>query len=367
MGTRVSISRLCRGCMNVLEKPDLKCEFCGFDRNEQVFVKEHLRLECILRGKYLVGKCVRETNVEKTYIGWNLSYDTKVIIKEYFSRDMMSRESYESGKVVSKKNVSVEVVKKNVSKFIAQAELMAFAPNKIINITESFRENGTGYYIVECLGIGGEEGELEVKRVADFELIKPSEYEENKNAFSEQEDIFAKRTRGLTYNIQPAKSEVKGDVDKNVISNSSKVDEGSNKKGVRYIDIRINDDEYVPKEVPNPVTISFGEKEEVKEVIEKNDTTSKIVIEQLKNYVFENPKIVVGTIIAAFCCSMIVGTFSGKNVESKTEEDSVVSATSNPSNEKFLFSEPGGSLECAVCDFLGKNASELYECILLKY
>lgn len=376
MGNRVSISRLCRGCMNVLESPYAKCDFCGFDRNEQVFVKEHLRLECILRGKYLVGKCVKETDAEKTYIGWNLSYDTKVVIKEYFSKELMSRESYESGKVVSKKNVSVEVVKKNINKFIAQAELMAFASDKKINITEIFRENGTGYYVVECLRGGMEEGEREVKSIADFELIKPSEYEENGSIFSEQEDIFANRNLGLVYNIQPAKSRGERVAVKKYmpdsIGDSEIIHEKTVKdknKGVRYIDIRINDDKYIPKEIPNPVTVSFKKQEEtVVEGVAKDDTTSQVVVEQLKKFVFEHTWIVVGTIMAAFFFSMIVGTLSVEKGENSSGSNVSVGddfgkgtlpVGTRVASEKFLFSDPGGCLEQAVCISVGKSASEI--------
>ena len=405
MEARVSINRLCRGCMNVLDSADSACAFCGFDKNEYTYIKEHLRLDCILKGKYLVGKCIRETDMEKTYIGWNLSYDTKVVIKEYFSKELMEREDHESGRVISKKNISAEIVKKNITKFITQAELMAFDLDKKINVTETFQENGTGYYVAECVKRGTEDADAEVESIADYEVVKPADYIEYKSAFVEQEEAFVNKNLGQAYHVQPARSENKGTVVKSIApgvlqgaSVSYQKTTRTKNSGVRYIDIHVEDeDDYLANETQEPVTISFTDDKEERQV---NDgvkmSSSQGIVDKVKEFVLEHKGVSVGAAAGIVCLGIIIAVVSGgKGDENnkiannsptavvtatggqnsgqnqvpqeepsggeQTESEQTVAPTIDPElfNQAFVFSEVGGTLEQAVCGCLGKKAEEL--------
>lgn len=280
MGTRISINKLCRGCMNVLNNEDERCPLCGFDRNEYTVVREHLRLDCILKGKYLVGACIKDTQNFKYYIGWNLSYDVKVVITEYFPKDYAIREDHESGQVMIKKNVSPDIFKKNVSKVITQAELQILDPLKSINITESFQENGTAYYIAECHEESPEEGKREVDKIISYELIKASDFE-NALETEQVEETFRKSNIGFAggyvpqpaLHVQPAMSEQQGTIVKNVASNvlsgaSVSYEKSTRPKalGVQYVDINMSnrdfdndnkDNNAKSGEASGPSTVSF--------------------------------------------------------------------------------------------------------------
>lgn len=212
LGNRISINKLCRRCMNELNNEDAKCTVCGFDKTEYNVPREHLRVDCILKGKYLVGVCIRETEYEKSYIGWNLGYDTKVIIKEYFPKNIVEREDHESGRVVEKKPNYQEIFKNNLTKYINQAELVAFSDGKKINITETFQENGTAYYVVSCFETDPDLGRKEADIIASYELLKPSMYEnpmdDNDGIPSEFRRAGSNFGRGYVqpaYHVQPAR------------------------------------------------------------------------------------------------------------------------------------------------------------------
>lgn len=225
MSNRVSINKLCRKCMCELKNEDAKCGVCGFDRVDYSVPREHLRLDCILKGKYLTGICIRETDNEKTYAGWNLSYDTKVVIKEYFPKELVSREDYESGNVIVKKNAYSEIFKNNITKYINQAELQSFNDGKKVNITETFQENGTAYYIISCVSIDNMASKIEVDMAASYELVKPSEFEtpndsdNNIQRYQRFNGVAGKSYVQPAFHVQPAKSNSTLSAEEKVVKN----------------------------------------------------------------------------------------------------------------------------------------------------
>lgn len=147
MAIRVSISKLCRGCMSVLENPENSCPYCGFDKSNYPVDKKKLRVDFILKGKYLVGNAINATPYENTYIAWNLNEDNRVVVKEFLPSGLAIRDDYSTGSVSAISDETVSVFNKAIDAYVEKAkEIMAQdGDNQIIDV---FRENGTAYYVM---------------------------------------------------------------------------------------------------------------------------------------------------------------------------------------------------------------------------
>ncbi len=151
MAVRVSISKLCRGCMCVLENQDGSCPNCGFDKNNYPVDKKKLRVDFILKGQYLVGKSINATPYENAYIGWNINSEGVVVIKEFLPSGLAIREDYSTGGVSAASDETVELFDKAIEDYISKAKEIMSHGGKV-DIIDVFRENGTAYYVMYADG-----------------------------------------------------------------------------------------------------------------------------------------------------------------------------------------------------------------------
>ena len=81
--------RVCYGCFAEKE-PGIPCPRCGFNENdEQPYLA--LPLGTILNGRYLVGKVLGIGGFGITYLGYDLTLEIKVAIKEYMPSALATR------------------------------------------------------------------------------------------------------------------------------------------------------------------------------------------------------------------------------------------------------------------------------------
>ena len=85
----------CWQCMEDLEDKDI-CPHCGFDSEKQAGIPHSLRPNTILHGKYLVGNVLGQGGYGITYIGFDLTLELKVAIKEYFPAGKAMRNNEKS-------------------------------------------------------------------------------------------------------------------------------------------------------------------------------------------------------------------------------------------------------------------------------
>lgn len=147
MAERVSISRLCRGCMCELENQVSSCPNCGFDKNNYSVDKKKLRVDSILKGQYLVGNALNGTPYENTYMGWNLNQDSKVVIKELLPSGLVIREDFSTGNVMALSDECGVGFNKVIEEYINKARDFMDNGGKV-EILDVFRENGTAYYVM---------------------------------------------------------------------------------------------------------------------------------------------------------------------------------------------------------------------------
>lgn len=134
--------------MGVLDNSEDVCSKCGFDRNKYQTDKKKLRVDFILKGQYLVGKALNSTSYENTYIGWNLSKDNKVVIKEFLPSVIAIREDYSTGSVIVSNEGAIAGFDKAVEGYIRKAKAM-IGEEGAVTIVDAFRENGTAYYVID--------------------------------------------------------------------------------------------------------------------------------------------------------------------------------------------------------------------------
>ena len=74
----------CPHCMaDLREYEEGPCPFCGFDQDAAPQPEGAMPRNTILHGKYLVGDVLGQGGFGITYIGFDLSLESKVAIKEY--------------------------------------------------------------------------------------------------------------------------------------------------------------------------------------------------------------------------------------------------------------------------------------------
>ena len=140
----------CFQCME--EITGYPCPHCGYDPEKcpsQSFV---LRPGTILRGKYVIGAVLGQGGFGITYIGWDLSIQRKVAIKEYYPSGQVSR-SVTNGSAVEwhtseqarfARDSGMEIFLKEARKMARVADVP-----QVVNVLEVFRENETAYIIMD--------------------------------------------------------------------------------------------------------------------------------------------------------------------------------------------------------------------------
>ena len=144
----MDIERICYGCFR--EKDPGVCPYCGFDEAaEQPFLA--LPLGTILNGRYMVGKVLGIGGFGITYLGFDLTLEIKVAIKEYMPAGMATRspERYTvtlTGRLENEYRAGEE-------KFLDEARILAKLQESphIVSVQNYFRENNTAYFVMEYI------------------------------------------------------------------------------------------------------------------------------------------------------------------------------------------------------------------------
>ena len=78
--------RRCYACMRELDTPGVVCPYCGFDNTADPARQPGYVLPCgtILAGRYITGRMLGRGGFGITYIGYDLTLDRRICVKEYF-------------------------------------------------------------------------------------------------------------------------------------------------------------------------------------------------------------------------------------------------------------------------------------------
>ena len=172
------MARYCPYCTSKIEKGD-RCTQCNY-AGTYVPKAHHIPPGTVLNRKYLVGRVLGEGGFGITYVGRDLTLDTKIAIKEYFPSDKATRDNTRSTTVsVNKEDLEGDYLS-GKEKFITEAKTIAKMQkqNAVVTVHEYFEANASAYIVMEYVEgndlkqIINERGShLETKET--LELLKP--------------------------------------------------------------------------------------------------------------------------------------------------------------------------------------------------
>ena len=124
---------------------------------------QHLKINTTLQGgKYRIDKILGEGGFGNTYLGYNLEFDERVAIKEFFMKGVTERDEFSSSVSVSN-STNLRSFEEQKEKFKKEARrLRKLRNDHIVKVHDLFEENGTAYYIMDY--IDGESLSSHLKR-----------------------------------------------------------------------------------------------------------------------------------------------------------------------------------------------------------
>ncbi len=132
------------------------CPHCGFDPDKyEKSVIYTLPLMTILHGRYLVGKSLGAGGFGITYIGYDLTLQMPVAIKEFYMRSNMFRDSTMTTVVTmtSQNTSDIQLMESNYRRFREEALTLARLNDLpgIVHVYDTFEENNTLYIVMSHL------------------------------------------------------------------------------------------------------------------------------------------------------------------------------------------------------------------------
>lgn len=141
----------CWNCMEELAGQAV-CPKCGFNPESHKFPPYALRPNTILHGKYLIGNVLGQGGYGITYIGFDLTLELKVAIKEYFPTDKAMRSNERGNMLYWRRGEGTQGNwRAGCDQFLFEARKMAKinAIPEIVSVRDTFEENNTAYIVMD--------------------------------------------------------------------------------------------------------------------------------------------------------------------------------------------------------------------------
>lgn len=141
--------RICFGCFQEKELGGY-CPHCGFGENEeQPYLA--LPLGTLLNVRYMLGKVLGVGGFGITYLGYDLTLDIKVAIKEYMPSSIATRNSDRYNVTLTGR--TEDDYRQGMENFLEEAKILAKLQNtpNIVSVQNYFKENNTAYFVMEYI------------------------------------------------------------------------------------------------------------------------------------------------------------------------------------------------------------------------
>lgn len=129
-------------------KTSLVCVSCG-----NAEIDSHplfLHPGTILEGKYILGRVLGHGGFGVTYLAFDANLEIRVAVKEFLPRELATRD--QSTMMVRPFDNNSTFYKDYLDKFLDEARSLArFRHRAIVSVISYFRENGTGYMVMDYL------------------------------------------------------------------------------------------------------------------------------------------------------------------------------------------------------------------------
>lgn len=145
--------RRCVNCMKVIGEDVPCCPHCGYGQKEKQSPFE-IRQETILHGRYLTGRTLGQGGFGLTYVGYDLTLDIRVAIKEYFPSGFVTRNNTVSNQVQwNSAQINGEQWRAGCESFLKEARRMAKIDSLpgIVRVRDTFPENQTAYIVMDYI------------------------------------------------------------------------------------------------------------------------------------------------------------------------------------------------------------------------
>ena len=139
---------VCYGCF-MEKEPGAVCPHCGFSENsERAYLA--VPLGTILDGRYLIGKVLGIGGFGITYLGYDLTLDYKVAVKEYLPSGFATRSDDHYTLTVTSSSQQ-QAYDEGLDKFLSEARTLAklHGTHNVVSVQDFFKENNTAYFVME--------------------------------------------------------------------------------------------------------------------------------------------------------------------------------------------------------------------------
>ena len=136
--------------MEPVDAPDAECEKCGWDNHNRENGNAALE-QTILKDQYIVGKSLGRGGFGITYIGFDITLERKVAIKEYFPVGNAYR--FSDGITIRAYTEAEADYQSGLNQALQESRTIAKLgqiPN-VMQVHNAFLENGTVYMIMEYI------------------------------------------------------------------------------------------------------------------------------------------------------------------------------------------------------------------------
>lgn len=144
----MDFNRACYGCFS--EKSGSTCPYCGYNPESEEHPVLALPAGTILGGRYVTGRVLGLGGFGITYLGYDLTLDIKVAIKEYMPAGMAMRHTdrYTMTLIASRDEANY---RGGEERFLDEARILAKLQNlpNIVSVQNYFKENNTAYFVMD--------------------------------------------------------------------------------------------------------------------------------------------------------------------------------------------------------------------------
>ena len=143
---------LCMGCMEQIPDHLEVCPLCGYVKGTEVSEVYYIKPGTVLQGHFVLGKVLGYGGFGVTYIGYDNVLQKKIAVKEYFPSDYATRKLGVKDMLIYSGD-AYEQFEAGLDSFIEEARKLAVFSDvpEIVRIYDCFKENRTGYIVMEYL------------------------------------------------------------------------------------------------------------------------------------------------------------------------------------------------------------------------
>ena len=141
----------CVNCFSALTNGPV-CPKCGFDNAAYAPEPHFLRPGTTLHQRYIIGRALGQGGFGITYSGFDLNFNIRVAVKEYFPKSTVWRQSSQTSVVSCYPSENDQKnYKDGIQKCLLEAQALAKFDDipGIVRVWNFFRENNTAYVIME--------------------------------------------------------------------------------------------------------------------------------------------------------------------------------------------------------------------------